>query len=483
LARTKRAEASARLRQVQQLIKRKEGTASVAEVLASPLIQGLRGQEAEVLRKVAELSQEYGRKHPRLINIRSELKNIRRKIAAEVDRVVQGLKNEASVARTRERSLLSSIGQLKKRVSALNRNDVKLRALEREAKANRTLYENFLSRFKELSKQNDIHQADARIVSYAARPSDPSYPKTMMFMGLAFVGSMFAGIGIAGLLERFDVGFRSMQEVEQQAEVPALGLIPALGRSVRDPAEFILNTPHSAYSESMRSLFTSLHLSDVDNPPKIVLLTSSVPEEGKTLTAISLARLVAMTGKKVILIDGDLRRSAVHRTLGLKPTPGLVEVLSGQSTIDQALQVSSTSGLYVLVAGNQPANPVDLLSSQNFKNLLDGLRSEADFVVIDSPPLAAVSDARMLAALADKTVFIVRWASTRRETVLMSVRQLRAAGADLAGVILSRVDIARHASYGYGDSGYYHGSSKKYYTEPMRPPSAPSPPPPPRDSA
>ena len=484
LSRLKRVEAEARQRQVQALLKNKKGAASASEVLASLLIQSLRGQEAEVLRKEAELSQEYGRKHPRLINIRSEVENIRGKIAAEVDRVVQGLKNEVSVARTREQSLSASIRQLERRVGALNRSEVRLRALEREAKANRTLYENFLSRFKELSKQGDIQQADAHIVSYAARPVEPSFPKTTLLLGLALVGSLFAGIGTASALEYFDVGFRSMQEVEQQSELPALGLIPALARSVKKPEDYVLNTPYSAYSESIRSLYTSLHLSNVDEPPKSVLMASSVPEEGKSLTAISLARLVAMSGKKVILVDADLRRPTTHDAMGLRATPGVVEVLSGEVTVDQALQVDSTTGLYVLTAGNQPANPVDLLTSQHFKKLLEGLRKEADLVVIDSPPLTAVSDARILSTLADKTVFIVRWAMTRRETVLMTLGQLRSAGADLAGIILSRVDIAKHARYGYGDSGYYHGRSKKYYTDAQRPSSpSPSPPPPPRSSA
>lgn len=465
LASTKRGESEARLRQVETLLKQRDGIASAAEVLASPLIQSLRGQEATVLRRVAELSEEFGDKHPRMINAKAEIDNIRSKISAEVNRIIQGLRNEVAVARSREAALQNRIRDLEQRVGTMNRSEVQLRALEREAKANRTLYENFLGRFKELSEQGDIQQADARVVSYADMPSSPSFPKSLLLLGLAFVGSLFTGVATAGVIERLDHGFRSMEQIERRTGIPAISLVPMLPRTAKSPADYILSNPHSAYSESLRSLFASLHLSNVDDPPKVILMTSSVPEEGKTLTAVSLARLISRTGKKVILIDGDLRRPQVHRNFGLESVPGLVEVLAGEVALDAALQRDAASGTYVLPAGAKPANPVDLFSSQQLRSLIAGLRGAADMVIIDSAPLAAVSDARILSRLVDKTVFVVRWASTRREVVQMALRQLLDAGADMAGVVLSRVDVRKHAGYGYGDSGYYYGRSRKYYTE------------------
>lgn len=465
LANAKRTEAEARLRQVEALITQRDGISSAAEVLASPLIQSLRGQEATVLRKVAELSQEYGDKHPRMINMNAELENIRAKITAEVARIVQGLKNEVAVSASRETALQNRIRDLEQRVGNLNRSEIRLRALEREAKANRTLYENFLGRFKELSEQGDIQQADARVVSYADIPITPSFPRTLLLLGLACVGSLVAGVGTAGVIERLDHGFRSMEQIEAQTGIPAISLLPTVPRSSIAPHDYVIQNPHSAYSESLRSLFASLHLSNVDNPPKIVLMASSVPEEGKTSTAVALARLIARTGKKVILIDGDLRRPQVHRLLGIPGQPGLVEVLAGEVKLDAALTRDEEAGVYILPAGAKPSNPVDLFSSQHLKNLVGSLGNAADMVIIDSAPLAAVSDARILARLVDKTVFIVRWASTRREVVQLALRQLQDAGADLAGVVLSRVDVRKHAGYGYGDSGYYYGRSRKYYTE------------------
>lgn len=465
LANTKRTETEARLRQVENLLGQRDGVSSAAEVLGSPLIQSLRQQEATVLRRAAELAEEFGDKHPRMINARAELENTRAKIAAEVTRIVQGLRNEAIVARSRETAIQNRIRDLEQRVGTLNRAEVRLRALEREAKANRTLYENFLGRFKELSEQGDIQQADARVVSYSDIPNGPSFPKTFLFLGIAFVGSLVAGVGTAGIIERLDHGFRSMEQIEARTGIPAICLVPNIPRSSKAPTDYVIENPHSAYAESLRSLFASLHLSNVDNPPKVVLMTSSVPEEGKTMTAVSLARLISRTGKKVILIDGDLRRPQVHRVLGMEAVPGLVEVLAGEVGIDAVLRRDELSGAYILPAGSKPANPVDLFSSQHLKTLVTGLRNAADMVIIDSAPIAAVSDARILSRLADKTVYVVRWASTRREVVQMALHQLQDAGADIAGVVLSRVDVRKHAGYGYGDSGYYYGRSRKYYTE------------------
>lgn len=469
LSRGQRAEADARLRQVQGLLGSSSSVESVAEVLASPLIQRLRSQEAEIQRRAAELSQEYGEKHPRMINIRAEIDDIRAKIAGEVNKIVQGLRNEVAVARARETALENSMRGLEVRVASLNEREVQLRALEREAKANRELYETFLSRFKETTEQQEFQKPDARVISRADRPSDPSAPRKLLITAVALLLSAGVGVTIVFVLESLDQGFRSMEEIEAQTGVPGLGLVPALTglASLRkEPQDIVLERPNSAFSESVRALHAGILLSNVDHPPKSVLLTSSLPSEGKTSLSISLARLVARSGtKRVLLIDCDLRRPVVHEHLDMEIAPGIVQLMADDARLEDVLRRDEASGAFVLTAGGHPANPSDILTSEHFARLMTNLKDAFDLVVIDSSPVLAVSDSRILSRMVDKTIFVVRWAETRREVVRLGLKQIVEAGADIAGVVLSVVNVKKHARYGYGDSGYYHGRYRKYYAD------------------
>lgn len=467
-ARTQRAEAQARLAQVQNATRNPEGVEAVAEVLSNPLITRLREQEADLRRRVAELSQDIGERHPRMINLRAEMRDLNTKINAEVGKIVQQLRNEVRVAEAREASISAGLRQTETRAAEANRDEVQLRALQREATANRTLYETFLGRFKETSEQQEIQQPDARIISRADTPNRPSFPNPVMFVGVAFLLSIAAGLAFIVMLEKLDHGFRSMEQVEQLTGRPALGLIPlipGLGPGKKAPHDYILEKPVSAFGESIRAIYAGLLLSNVDRPPRVVLVTSSLPGEGKTSLSIALARMIARTGqKRIVLVDCDLRRPQVHRNLKIPAKPGLVECLSGEATLEQVMQADKHTELTIIPSGGSPTTPSDLLSSEHFKRTVAQLAEKFDMVILDSSPVLAVSDSRILARIADKTVFIVRWAETRREVATMGIKQITDAGCDLAGVVLSMVNVRKHARYGYGDSGYYYGRYRKYYT-------------------
>tara|TARA_R110000787_G_scaffold86562_12_gene184649 strand:+ start:354 stop:2648 length:2295 start_codon:yes stop_codon:yes gene_type:complete len=468
VARTKRAEAQARLSQVSNLLRSKRDVDSAAEVLSSRLIQRLREEESLTLRKAAELSQEFGARHPRMINIRAELEDLRAKIRSEVDKIVQNLRNEVNVAQVRERTLVENLQRLEQRMGQLNTSEVQLRALEREAAANRALYETFLSRFKETNQQQDIQQADARIISRADISVDASFPPEKLVYLAALIGSIGLGIVLIFFVEQLDQGFRSMSQVEHATGIPALGLIPMIGgvrQLTTEPYKYIIERPVSAFGEAVRSLYTSILLSNVDAPPKTVLITSSLPNEGKTSLSISLARQVAsQSQKKVVLIDADLRRPQVHKNLGFPLSPGLVEYLSGNAQTEEILHRDEASGAIVICAGGTPHNPTDVLASDQMRRLIAQLSETNDLVIIDSPPVLAVSDPKVLSRLADKTVYVIRWAETRRETVMTGLKQIIDVGSDVAGVVLSMVNVRRHSQYGYGDSGSYYGAARKYYT-------------------
>ncbi len=469
LAKADRAEVVSRLLQVTKLMSSANGVDSVAEVLNSPLIQNLRVQEAVVDRKAAELSQEYGERHPKLINVRAEARDLQAKIEGAVNKIVKGLENKVGAAKAREDSLNRSLDKLMAKIAIANTAEVQLRALDREAQADRMLLEVMLTRFNETSTQEDMEaqRPDARVISRADAPELASFPKTTLILALVLVGSAFIGILLVFGIEQLDHGFQSGEQIEQQTGFPILGLMPntsGKGLFGKAPQDQIIEHPASALAESIRTLHTSIQLSHADYPLKRILITSAQATEGKTTTVVCLARLLAKSGMKVLMIDADLRKPGIHKALGMSQKPGLADLLSGNAIREEVIREDQASGAYVMTAGHIVSNAHDLLSSRRMKALLMDLGLAYDLVIIDSPPVLAVSDARLLACEVDRTVFVVRWSETRRAMVAAAMRQLRSSGAELAGVLLSMVDVRKHARYGYGDSGYYYGPLRKYYT-------------------
>ncbi len=466
LARAERASIEARLTNINELVASGKPIETAKEVQDSRIIQDLRLKEGELRRKVAELSTRYGPRHPSIINVNAELSDIDRNISTEVGKIVANLKNELQISRTRETSLQNSLRDAESKTSTQNRARVDLRALQSEADASRTVYEAFLNRFKQASSQEDLSLQDAQIISSAPRPLQPFFPNTPVIMILAFILSSGIGITAALLMEYFDRGFRSMEQVEQFTGLSALGLIPELFNLGENetPQEYVVKNPVSAYGEAIRTVRTAVLLSNLDHPAKIVAITSTTPQEGKTSFASSLACVTAMSGKRAILVDCDMRRPAVHKNMHAENMDGLVELLLGEKTFSEVVHKDESSGLHFITAGKSVPNPADLLASQHMRNLLSALSQQYDLVVLDCPPVLAVADPRVITLFADKTIFITRWAETNREVVGMAIRQLKEAGTNIAGIALSRVNMKRHSSYHYSDSVYYHGNYRKYYS-------------------
>jgi capsular exopolysaccharide synthesis family protein len=225
-----------------------------------------------------------------------------------------------------------------------------------------------------------------------------------------------------------------------------------------------LENPESAFAEALRSLYTNVLLTDVVRRPKVILMASAMPGEGKTTLTLSLARMLATVGHRVIVVDCDLRRPSVHSDLGIEPGPGLLDCLTAGAKIEDVILRDTDSGAHILLAGAPVRNSPDLLDSEHMQKLLKHLGRMYDLVLLDSAPLLAVSDTLFLARLADKTIFLIRWAKTRRSTAAMALKQVQAAQADVVGALLTMVDLKSAATYGYSDSGIYRGDLKKYYT-------------------
>ena len=455
LARSERAEASARL-------------STLYEVLNSPLIQRLREQESEVERKVAESSSEYGERHPKMVQLRAEAEDFKARIDAEIDKIVAGLRNQVAVARAREESLQLSLDEMKKQVAIANQYEIELRALEREAEANRILLATLLSRQKETLSQEDadFQQADARVISPADMPLQPAFPQVGVILALVFIAATILGLIIVLIIELLDDGFRSGDELERATGVPSIGfvpLVPSTG-SYKSLAGYVSGKPSTAFGEALRTLNWSIGLAFPAQAPKSVLVTSSVPGEGKTTVASCLATSQSAAGRRTVLIDADTRRPSCHELFGIARQPGLVDVLTGTATVDDVLVENESAGLFILPAGSPSPNAPNLLESEKMQQLLETLNERFDFIVIDSPPVLATTDARILCQWADATVVVVHWAKTRRAVVRNTLGQLHGAHARLAGSLLSMVDARKHAQYGYGDSGAYTGDLEKYYT-------------------
>lgn len=608
LASAEREAAQVRLNRARQVIQSASGIELAGDVLQSPLIQRLREEKMLSERRLTEFNRRYHAAHPNSEALKTQILDVKASIKAEVEAIIKNLQNELVTANEREVAVQRRLAPVKQQVAEINNKRLRLNSLEREAESNRTLLRVSLSQLKETASHinADSVKPDARVISRADVPARPSFPNYKMTLALVFVGSLCIALVLSLLLEQLEWGFRSGSQIEQTTGVPTLALIPKVRVPKNTDLANQVQQPGSLFSESIRSLYTSIHFSKLGHPPKTILVTSAEPNEGKTTIAICLARMRALGGHKVALVDTDFRKPGVHRAFNIAQRPGLAELLAqkasceeilkrdpankvnqGDATVvctesldvqrqppkarliclDKALDESltrlqislvdaeqtigrdpenttciedntgvsrrharilpgqsaweiedlkSTSGVYVngeritraplkhgdivsigllsfryaleegspphpggseffrellvvdgitiIPAGALPPNPPEFLASERFTEFLEVLSRHYDFVILDSPPLMAVSDARILSTKVDTTVFVVRWLRTRREVVALALRHIITAGGHLAGVALSMVDPKKHARYSYGDSGYFTDKVDSYYS-------------------
>ncbi|MFC4348519.1 GumC family protein [Kordiimonas lipolytica] len=470
-AKTELARIEARQRQIEQNVADgKIEESGLIEVLQSPLIQRLKEQESEVQRERAELATRYGPKHPRMLNVEAELADISSKISYEIDKIVAGIRGEAEVAAIRVQTLQQNLDNLKAESFQVSRAQVQMRELDREAEANRLLLQTFLTRFKETSSQDGMQQADARIIAKADTPIDPSFPKKKMILALvAFVG-LALGVGLAFLLEALDNGYRSFDQLRQDLQLRALGMIPLVDKSaLKDmkPEEYIAQKPNSSFAEAHRNVHASLMFSGQDgSTPKVLAVTSSVPGEGKTTATLCLAQILGRTGLKVLVVEGDLRRPVFRERMGVSKDKHLSvnDILTGTAQESgKDIFKDDVTGIHLLWA-ERVDDPQERFTSAEFRHFLSEARKRYDLVLLDTPPIMAVADAMIIARHAESVMFVIQWENTPKGIVKTAVKQLAQTQIPLAGAVLTQVNIKRHRGYGYGDQGYYYGGKSAYYT-------------------
>lgn len=464
-ARQRRSESEVAYNQVRAL----RGTAganfeSLPAVLRSPLFLDAKKTEGDAEKRLSELAQRYGKEHPRMVQAESELKSSRENTRRQIETIISGLSKEFEVGRANEAAVERTLGEARGQVQGINRKEYQLGILEREVTSNRQLYDMFIGRFKETSVTNDLQSAIGRVVDRAQPPGGPVRPNTTQAIRTAFVLALLFAMAVALLLDRLDNTVKTSIDVENRLGISVLSSIPVVTGG-KDAAKMAyLKDPNSVFSESIRTARTGVLLSSIDESHKVLVVTSSVPGEGKTTFAMNLAFAHAQT-KKVLLIDADMRRPSVAKTLGLdKNTLGLSEYISGAAQASQViLSINEDTEAKLLPAGHIPPNPLELLLSPKFEQAINRLKELFDVIVIDSPPVQLVSDALIIAQHATGVIYVIKADDTPYPLARQGLTKLRRGGAPLLGVVLNQLDFKRADRY-YGEySGYSNYGYKRYY--------------------
>jgi succinoglycan biosynthesis transport protein ExoP len=445
LARAARSEAQARVATLQRIVgaqgENDGGIDSALEVLQSPLIQQLRAQEVQLKRELTEMSAELLPGHPTMIQRQAELVDLRHNIRVEVAKVIQSLQNEARIAGARESSLQRDLDRLKGTRATANQDEIELRALEREAAANRNLLESFLARYAEVSARGDIsvQEANARVISRAELPDSPSFPQKGPLMMLAAMASVMAGLIAVFLTEMLNRAVRGRGDIEGASAAPVLATLPAVGGAPHDEG---MRHPGGAFAQAVSTLQGGLGIGPGGlGRGRVVLVASALPGEGRTTTAIALARTMAGSGLRVLLVDADFRAPRIAQLLGLPGGWGFSDLLMGRAGYAHVITRDPLSAAHVIPAGHGLENPAAVLASPHFMNVLDGLAHAYDAVILDSAPLSRDGGAHLLARAADQCVYAVRWNATPREQAVSGLRRIALSGArGGVGVVLTRAE-------------------------------------------
>ena len=473
IQRAELAEAEARLGTVQTQLDRGVAADTIPEVLSSEAIRQLRNRQTEIAGRQAELGGRYGPRHPEILTVQREAADIEAQIEREISRIVSSLENEVNVARQRVRSLEGSLSVSRDELAENNTSLVRLRELEREAESSRALFESFLNRFRQTNESTGLEEADARIVARAALPTGPNAPNILLNLALGIVLAGVAGVGVVFLLELFDNGLRTDSDIERQLGLPHIASVPLLKLGIpkrlmgerANPYDYILAKPMSGFAESFRTIRSALRLSGMGETTEIVAVTSAVPGEGKTTTALCLGRITSMSGSSTIVVDCDLRRRLLTKEAVGDVERGLLEVLNNEATLEDAIRTDDGSGLHILPLSKTTFTPQNVFGTKAFDKLLADLRTRYDQIILDTPPVLAVADTREITSRADVTIVAALWKKSPVSLVKKAIEELSDSRAKLLGVVLNSVDLQAQARYGYDNSGYYYRSYRKYYSE------------------
>lgn len=444
---------------------------SVSEISNHPQMRDIRLSEIDAEKRVSELSNRYGPKHDKMIQAQAQLKTVKDSASKLLTQLVKGLDKERQIARQQEVSLQKTLTAKKTEYQHLTVKEAKYDALKQEVESNRQLYDLFLNRQKETSATSDFKAANARFSDYAMTPLKPAKPRKAMIVSIAAIAGMVLATALVFMLESFRNTIEHTADIEDKLGLHLLGAIPSVkSKKLRNEtldASLFFDTKQRLFTESVRSIRTSLLLNQANQPHKRIAVTSSIHCEGKTTTAISLAVAMA-TMEKVLLIDCDLRHPSIGKRFGLETNNlGLTNILVMGAAIDKCIYHDDQSGLDVLSAGQLQPNPLELLSSKKLAELLPQLEGKYDRIIIDTPPALVVSDALVLGRLADATIIVAKAGETKLKQLTATISNMKKHDIAIDGVILNKLEKKDSITYGHTDKYDDYENS-----EPTRPDAA-----------
>ena len=428
-------------------------------ILANAFIQQQKSELANLQRQRAQQAEKLGERHPEMLRLQSAIQSSQMKLDGEIAKVVQGVRTEYQAAQAQEQSLTSALNAQKNEAQSMNRKAIDYGVLERDVESSKQIYQSLLQRAKETGVSGALKTSNIRIVDLADVSSDPVSPRRMINLLVGLLGGILCGVGVAFFFEYMDNRIKTPEELQTQLGLPSMGIIPKLtGEHAGDP--LINGSVPQNFAEAFRGLRTNVLFSFADGGSRSVVVTSTGPGEGKTTVACNLALGMAMAGQRVLLIDADMRRPRVHEALKIQHEPGLSNLLVGAAKANEVMRQTALPNFYVLPAGKIPPNPAELLGSKRFAELLNSLKDHFDLVVIDTPPVMAVTDAAVIGYRASGVLFVAAADVTNRNAAQTALDQLEHARVKFIGAVLNRVDLEGNAYY---YSKYYRKEYAGYY--------------------
>ncbi|WP_413693881.1 GumC family protein [Psychromonas sp. KJ10-2] len=428
---------------------------SIPEISEHPLITNVKNIENQAQQRVSELSFRYGAKHPKLVAAKAQLESIQEELKQQANKIVRGFAKELQAAKNNERRFIRELEQEKRKYQDISSTEQEYLRLQREVEANQSLYDTFLTRYKETEVTSDLDVEQAKILDQAETPLAPIKPNKKLLVILAFIASFAFAVIYAFVIDALNDTFRTAAEIESKLGLRLLGLLPLIKlkrKQTLSPHAFF-DDKHKAFSEAVRTLRTGFMLSHIDDQHKVVLVTSSIPGEGKTTTSINIALSMSQV-EKTLLIEADMRRPSFLGVFKLgADQAGLSNLISGTEKLENVIVHDEASGLDILPSGFIPSNPLELLSGAKFDAAMTILKQKYDRIVIDSPPTLAVSDALVLSKRADSVIYIVQSDSTKQAAVKKGISRLMQVNSHIDGIVLNRVDIKKGDKEDY--EGYY----------------------------
>jgi capsular exopolysaccharide synthesis family protein len=429
-------------------------------ILANQFIQQQKTELASLQRQRAQLAEKLGERHPEMLRIESAIQASQMKLEGEIAKVVQGVRTEYQAAQAQEQALSSALNTQKGEAQSMNRKAIDYGVLERDVESSTQIYQSLLQRAKETGVSGALKTSNIRVVDAADVSASPVSPRRMLNLLLGLLGGLLGGVSVAFFFEYMDNRIKTPEELQLHLGLPSMGLIPKLGAEhAGDP--LINNGVPANFSEAFRGLRTNVLFSSADEGARSIVVTSTGPGEGKTTVACNLALGMAMAGQRVLLIDADMRRPRVHEALKIQRDPGLSNLLIGAAKASDVMRKTTVPNFWVLPAGTTPPNPAELLGSKRFAELLTSLKDHFDVVVIDTPPVMAVTDAAVIGYRASGVLFVTAADVTSRHAAQSALDQLEHARVRFIGAVLNRVDLEGNAYY---YAKYYRKEYAGYYT-------------------